>query len=185
MLLRRFVGAIDALNIWMGRLSAFLVIVLVVICATTAVLRYVFSMGFVWMQEAYVAAFGVSFMLMAGYAYLTNQHVRVDIYHGRFSPRTKAWVEILGILVFLWPWLYVVARYSSGFIGEAWRLREGSSQAGGMPGIFLVKSAIWAFCALMALQSLATMARAFAVIAGRPDLFPVRESAEAATKMAN
>ncbi|HZH29124.1 MAG TPA: TRAP transporter small permease subunit [Azospirillaceae bacterium] len=178
-------GAIDALNIWMGRLSAFLVIALVVICSTNAVMRYVFSIGYVWMQEAYVAAFGVSFMLMAGYAYLTDQHVRVDIYHARYSPKTRAWVEILGILVFLWPWLYVVARYSQGFILDAWRLREGSSQAGGMPGIFLVKTGIWAFCALVALQSLATMARAITVITGRPDLLPVRETVEGATKMAN
>lgn len=171
-MLKAIVATIDTINVWMGRLSAVLILVLVSVCAATAILRYTFSIGFVWMQEGYTAAFGVSFMLMAGYAYLTNQHVRVDIFHDRYRPKTRAWVEIGGIVVCLWPWLYLIAMFSADYILRSWALREASSMANGLPGYFILKSVIWVFCGLLFLQSIATLIRAYSVIAGRPDAFP-------------
>ena len=63
------------------------------------VLRYVFSLGWVWMQESYVWLHGLVFMLGAGYSLLHNGHVRVDIFYRPAGPRAKAWVDLLGSLL--------------------------------------------------------------------------------------
>lgn len=158
---------IDAVNEAVGRAASWLVFACVVLCAATALLRYVFSIGFIWMQETYVAAFGLTFMLMAGYTYLKDQHVRVDIVHGRLSPRARARVEIAGVLVFLFPWLATLAVAGAPFILGSWRILEPSSTPGGLPVVFLVKTVIWVFCALLGLQGVSVLLRAILVLRGR------------------
>ena len=72
--------------------------VTVLVCAAVAVLRYGFGFGFgrIWLQELYVSAFGVCFMLGAARAYAEDAHIRIDILSHRWSPRTRAAVELAG-----------------------------------------------------------------------------------------
>jgi TRAP-type mannitol/chloroaromatic compound transport system permease small subunit len=109
-------------------------------------------------------------MLGAGYTLLHNGHVRVDIFYARLSPRAKAWVDLGGTLVFLLPWLGILVWYGWPFVSLSWRLLEGSAQAGGCPGYFLLKSAVVAFAALVGLQGLALASRSVLVLAGRAGL---------------
>jgi TRAP-type mannitol/chloroaromatic compound transport system permease small subunit len=162
------IRAADTLNLYVGRASAWLVLACVFVCAATALLRYVLGVGWIWMQDAYILAYGAGFMLMAGYTYLTDQHVRVDIWYGKLGPRGKAWVELLGILLMLFPWLLVTAVYSGPFIAGAWAIREGAAQPGGLPGVYLYKTVIWVFCALLGIQGLAALARSVLVLSGHP-----------------
>jgi TRAP-type mannitol/chloroaromatic compound transport system permease small subunit len=167
-----FARAVDRMNDAVGRWLSWFVLASVVLCALTTALRYAFSVGFVWMQELYVALFGLDFMLAAGYAYRLDRHVRIDIYYGRLSRRGRAWVDTAGVLVFLMPWLVLVVWASLPFVELSLRVLEPSGQSGGLPGFFVLKSAIVAFAAFLGAQGLAVLARGILVLARRDDLLP-------------
>ena len=85
------------------------------------------------------------------------------------AARGRAWVDILGTLVFLFPWLAVVAITSAPFVTSSWSIREASNTANGMPAVYLVKSLLWVFCALLFVQGLALIARRGLYLAGHDD----------------
>jgi len=157
--LKGFVRGIDALNDWVGRTVAWLTLGCVLTCFAVVVLRYAFSIGFPWLQELYVWQHAAVFMAGAGYTMLHRGHVNVDVVYGQLSDRRRAWVDILGTLAFLFPWLAVVAVTSAPFVTSSWGIREGAATADGMPAVYLLKSLLWVFCALLFLQGLALIVR--------------------------
>ena len=167
-----YIRIVDAINSRVGIAAAWLIFLSVAICALTAILRYAVGIGYVWMQELYVACFAVSFTLIAGYAYMKDQHVRVDIVSGKMTRRQKAWAEIVGCIIFLFPWLVVMGLSSLDFVISAWRIYEPSSQSGGMGGIFLIKTALLICVFLLAIQGLAVVARSILILKGREELLP-------------
>lgn len=158
-LLRGFVGLVDGLNEGAGQVAAWLTLGTVLVCFAVVVLRYGFGIGLIWLQDLYVWQHAAVFMLGAGYTLLHGGHVRVDVFYGRADPRRRAWIDIIGTLVFLLPWLLVLAWASGPFILSSWAIGEGSAQTGGLPGAYLMKTLIWVFCALVGLQGLALIAR--------------------------
>jgi TRAP-type mannitol/chloroaromatic compound transport system permease small subunit len=90
------------------------------------------------------------------------------------NARRRAIVDLFGTVVFLLPWLAVILYYGMPFLTLSWRLLEPSSQAGGLPGYFLLKSAIPTFCVLVALQGLALAARSLLVLSGREEFSPMQ-----------
>lgn len=163
------VRAADTVNEWIGRAVAWLTLGTAVVCVAVVLLRYAFAWGSICLQESYVWQHAVVFMIGAGYTFLHNGHVRVDIVYARLSPRAKAWVDLFGTLVFLLPWLGILVWFGWPFISLSWRLLESSAQAGGCQGYFLLKSVIMVFAALVALQGVALAARSVLVLAGRPE----------------
>lgn len=170
--LARLVRLVYAVNRVIGDIAAWLIFVSVVVCAFVAISRYFFGYGRIWIQEVYIIAFGISFMLMAARAYGLNKHVRVDIVQQRWSAKTKAAVEIFCILVFLLPWVGLVAWAAWPFVKLAWAVNEGSPQANGLPAYYVFKTTILVFAALMALQGLGKIGACVLVLADRPDLLP-------------
>lgn len=162
-----FVRVVDGLNEWIGRAVAWLTLACVLTCFAVVVLRYGFNVGYPWLQELYVWQHAAVFLLGAGYTLLHGGHVNVDIFYGRMNPRRKAWLDIFGTLVFLFPWLAVIAFVSAPFILSSWAVRESSGGTDGMPALYLLKSALWAFCALLFVQGLALIARRALFLAGR------------------
>jgi TRAP-type mannitol/chloroaromatic compound transport system permease small subunit len=158
-MLKSFIRAVDAFNDGLGRAASWLVLGSVLVCFLVAILRYGFSIGFTWMQELYVWQHAAVFMLGAGYTMLHGGHVGVDILTSRFTERTRAWLDIISTFIFLFPWLAVIAIYSAPYIRSSWSIRESSSSADGMQGLFVLKSVIWVFCAILFLQGLALVAR--------------------------
>jgi len=155
----RVASLIDALNEYVGRMASWMTLGAVLLCFLVVVLRYAFSIGFPWMQELYIWQHACVFMLGAGYTMLHRGHVSVDIMYSRWSARTQAWVDIICVIVFMFPWLFVIAFTSSRFILGSWSILEASPQAAGMPGVFLFKTTIWIFCALLSLQGLSLICR--------------------------
>lgn len=175
-LLESFVELSDTINEWVGRSVAWLTLGCVFTCFLVVVLRYGFSVGFPWLQEFYVWQHAIVFMAGAGFTFLHRGHVNVDIAYTRFSPRTKAVVDIMGTLIFLLPWMAVLAWTSSQFILSSWHILEPSSQADGMPGLFILKTMIWIFCGLLTLQGLALIARRILFLSGQKTYSPDNES---------
>jgi TRAP-type mannitol/chloroaromatic compound transport system permease small subunit len=157
------------LNEFIGRLTSWLVIAMVLTTFAVAVLRYGASVGWIWLQESYVWMHGLIIMVASGYALLHDSHVRVDIFYRPASVRFKAWVNLLGVVLFLMPTLAVVAWASWPYVALSWHRLETSGEAGGMPALYLLKSALIAFCVLLALQGLSLAIRsALVLLQGEP-----------------
>jgi len=164
------VRAIDKLNELVGRGVAWLTLAMVLITFSVVILRYVFSLGWVWMQESYVWLHGIVFMLGAGYTLLHNGHVRVDIFYRPASERHKAWVDLFGVCFLLLPLVVVSMIFSWEYVIKSWAGLEESREAGGLPGLYLLKSIIWCFCLLVALQALSLAGRCILILSGKGDV---------------
>lgn len=159
---------IDRLNDAAGRGVAWLVLAMALVTFTVAILRYVFSFGLVWLQESYVWMHGIVFMAGAGYALLTDAHVRVDVLYRPFGERYKAWVNLVGGIVLLLPMVAVTAWSSLPYVEASWLRLEASREAGGLPGLFLLKSFLIVFCVLVALQGVSLCLRSLVALRRGP-----------------
>ncbi|MEX2298034.1 MAG: TRAP transporter small permease subunit [Dongiaceae bacterium] len=170
------IRAIDGFTERFGRLVSWLTLGTVLVCFAVVVLRYVFSIGSICLQELYVWQHALVFMLGAGYTLLHGGHVRVDILYVKMSVRRRAWVDLFGTVFFLAPWLFVLVWFGWPFLVRSWSLFEESGQAGGCQGYFLLKSAIVLFAAVVAIQGVALFCRSLLVLCGRPEFAPVRDA---------
>ncbi len=168
----QIVRAIGGLNWLIGNVFAWLAVGIVVVCFTVVVQRYVFSITHLWMQDLYVWLNGAMFTAVAGYALLRNDHVRVDIFYRPASLRWKAIADMIGVVIFLLPFMWVVFVYGLPFVQRSWRLYEGSANIGGMPGLFILKTFILVFAVVVALQGIAMFLRSILVLADRQELLP-------------
>jgi TRAP-type mannitol/chloroaromatic compound transport system permease small subunit len=98
------------------------------------------------------------------YTLQQDAHVRVDIFYNRCSKRTKAWIDLLGAVFLLLPFMLFVSWISWSYILESWSVLEGSREAGGLPGVFLLKSLILVMTFLLSLQALTQVARNIGII---------------------
>ena len=143
---------IDRFNTFIGYLCAFFVFSMVIVVLTVVVLRYGFNIGFIWMQEVYVWLHSFVFMLGAGFTYLANEHVRIDVFYREASKKYKATVDLFGNIFLLLPFLYIIWNYSYPFVYRSFLMGEVSREAGGMPALYILKSAILWFCLVLFLQ---------------------------------
>lgn len=167
-----FVRVADAVNEAIGSVAAWLVLGIVGVCFAVATLRYGFSYGRVWMQDLYVWLHAIVFTAAAGWALKRGAHVRVDIFYQAAGPRFRAWVDLLGTLFLLLPYLTVLAIWSRTYVTQSWAIGEGARNADGMPALYILKSFLLVYCAVLALQGLALAARSVLVLAGHDHLLP-------------
>ena len=159
-----FVRVVDALNDWVGRMVSWVCIAMVLTTLAVVVMRYVFNYGQVFIQESYVWMHGIVFMVGAGYALLHDAHVRVDVIYRPASIRYKAWVDLFGVMLLLLPILVILAQVATPYVWDSWDRLEVSREAGGLPGLFLLKSVILVFCVLVLLQGLSLAARSYLIL---------------------
>lgn len=145
---------IDWLNHLVGRSAAWLALAMVLVQFTVVVMRYVFGIGSIMMQEAIVYMHGVLFMMAAADTLLQDEHVRVDIFYARASQQRKALIDLLGCLLLVLPFSILITYVSIDYITMSWSVREGSRETSGIPAIYLLKTVIMVFAAQLALQAL-------------------------------
>lgn len=155
---------IDNISLFSGRFSSLVMIALVLNVAVVVVLRYVFSVGFIWMQELYIWFHATVFLLGACYTLLDDEHVRIDIVYRSLTKRRQALVNCFGVLVFAFPVIHLIYTKSLPLIRRSWSVLEGSVEAGGLPGVFLFKSLIALFAILLGLQLLSLFFKNMIVI---------------------
>ena len=163
---------IDAINEHVGRAVAWLALFMVLDQFAVVILRYVFSVGYIMMQESIWYQHGMLFMVGAGYTLWRNGHVRVDILYREATVRHKALVDLLGVVFFLLPLCVLIAWLSWNYVIHAWEVYEGSVETGGVPAVFLLKSLIWVFVLLLGLQGISMAARSILVLLGVEDAAP-------------
>ena len=155
--LKYIIHIINSLSEWIGRLIAWLVLILVLIIVYNSSMAALFSIGSVALQELQWHLFALVFLLGAAYTLKHDEHVRVDIiYQGHWmNKRRRAWVDLLGGLFFLVPFCLLIISASWTFVHDAYIYQEGSPDAGGLPYRFLLKSAIPLGFGLLMLQGIA------------------------------
>ncbi len=168
----RFYEILDKLNLRLGQAIAWLTLAMVVVTFLIVVLRYVFNLGWIAMQESVVYMHALVFMLGAAYTLGRQGHVRVDIVYRRLSPKQRAWVDLLGSLLLLMPVCLLILWLSWDYVADAWSFREGSQESGGLPWLYVLKTSILLMPLLLMLQGLAEILKQTLVLRG--DLAPER-----------
>ena len=157
---------IDRINALTGRAIAWLTLFMVIVTFLVVVLRYLFNTGWIAMQESITYMHALVFMLGAAYTYQRNGHVRVDIFYQRFTIRGRAWVDLLGNLLLLIPFMVFIVMASWDYVAASWSLHESSREAGGLPGVFLLKTSIPLMAAMLLLQAIASSLNKLLIITG-------------------
>ena len=151
-----------------GNLVAWGSLTLVLITALVVVLRYGFNTGSIAMQESIMYNHAILFMLGIAYTYTHDQHVRVDVFYSRFSARKKAWVNLLGTLLFTLPAMGFIIWSGWDYVANSWQIGETSAEAGGLEYLYLLKSLILIMALLMALQALSIIANSYLTLFNPP-----------------
>ncbi len=162
----KFHRKLDKINIIIGGLISSLAIILVLNIFISVVQRYIFNSNYMWQSELSLAMSGVIFLLCSGYTYYFNSHVRVDIAYERFSSKIRAMVNILGILLLLFPMCFAIIYFSYDFIISSWKIYESSSEYSGIKGVFLLKTLLWGFPMLLILSGVSQLISFVKVIKG-------------------
>jgi len=151
---------------WTGRMISWLVLAMVVVMFFVVVLRYVFDTGWIALQESISYFHSIVFLMGAAYTLQHDAHVRVDIFYSRLSKTAKAWVDLLGHVFILLPVMLFIIWVSWPYVMNAWEVKESSREAGGLPGVYLIKSLILVMAALLIMQASALSLRAALQITG-------------------
>lgn len=166
---------IDALNERIGRLAIWLVLVATLVSAGNAVVRYGLNTSSNAWLEIQWYLFGLIFLLGAGYTLKHNGHVRIDVIYGRLAPRARAWVDLLGGVLFLLPMSGIIAWLGWEFFLASYAVNEGSPDAGGLLR-WPIKLAVPLGFALLWLQGVSEVIKRAGVLWG--GLPPLEERAE-------
>lgn len=161
--LLKLADLIDVLNERVGQSVKWLVLLVTLISAGNALMRYTLGVSSNAGLEIQWYLFGAVFLLAAGYTLKHNAHVRIDFIYGRLSKRGQAWLDVLGTLLFLLPFTVLIIWFSWGMFMLAWQSAEMSPDAGGLlrwPAKLLIPVGF----VLLALQGLAELIKNAAVL---------------------
>lgn len=171
--------AIDALNERVGRFVGWLLPIAVLVCAFAAISRYFFNTTTIGIVDTIVNQrantwfelqwylYSAIFLLGAAYTLRRNEHVRIDVVSSHFSQRTRAWIDIVGLLLFLLPMTWIFIRHAVPYTVLSFRGDE-INNAGGLP-TWPAKALIVAGFALLALQGVSELIKRIGFLVGRVD----------------
>ena len=169
--LRAIANKLDRFAERTGRFIAWLTLGMVVITFTVVVLRYLFHSGSIALQESITYLHATLFMLGAAWTLKQDGHVRVDIFYSKQTRRTRAWIDLTGTLLLLFPVCGFILFSSLDYVAASWSVQEGSQEAGGLDAVFLLKTAIPVMAVLLMLQGCAIILNNILIITGnnQPD----------------
>jgi TRAP-type mannitol/chloroaromatic compound transport system permease small subunit len=162
----RVASAIDRAIAAIGRGATWCCLYIVVAEFAIVVMRYTLGIGSIKLQESVLYAHAGLFMLAAAWTLQVDGHVRVDIFYAQARPYTRALVDLIGALLFLLPFAVVLAVLSVPYVERSWGILERSREASGLPFVYLLKTLIPVFAALIGLQGVAQVLRASLVLTG-------------------
>ena len=166
--LQKIALGIDWINQKVGQGISWVSFLMVMVVTVDVIMRYLFRKSFVFVQELEWHLFGLLFLIGAGYTLLHDDHVRVDIFYQRCTPKQKAWINLLGTLLFLLPGCYLVVDTSWQFLMNSWSVRESSPDPGGIPARYILKSAIPIGFTLVALQGVSLGIKSLLTLLEKP-----------------
>lgn len=157
---------IDRISTVLGKAASWLTLFMVLVTFVVVVMRYVFDAGLIWVQESVTWMHAVVFMAGAAYTLQQEDHVRVDVFYRAMSATRKAWVDAIGVVLFVLPLCAFLAWKSYDFVAISWSIREASRESGGLPYpmVPLLKSVLLLMPAAVALQGVSLLMRSVSTI---------------------
>ena len=156
---------IDIVTERIGKAVSWLILVAVLVSAGNAVVRKVFNVSSNAWLEAQWYLFGGAFMLAAAYTLSQNEHIRIDVVYGQFSRRVQHWIDLLGHLLFLMPFVLLVLYYLFPYVKMSYVSGEVSSSAGGLI-IWPAKAILLFGFLLLAFQGVSEIIKKIAIMTG-------------------
>ncbi|HXV32168.1 MAG TPA: TRAP transporter small permease subunit [Sinorhizobium sp.] len=167
-LLLGFSRLIDATTERIGKAVSWLILVAVLVSAGNAIIRKAFNVSSNAWLEAQWYLFGAAFMFAAAYTLSQNEHIRIDVVYGHFSRRVQHWIDLLGHLLFLMPFVLLMVYYLVPYIRMSYVSGEVSSSAGGLI-IWPAKAILLIGFVLLALQGVSEIIKKIAIMTGNMD----------------
>ena len=125
-----------------GKISSWFSLALVLLISTDVLLRYIFNFSTAALYEMEWHLFAIIFLLASPYTLQKNKHVRVDVFYNNFSKRKKNIVDLIGNIIFLIPFSFIIFYTSLPFVEDSYSILESSPDPGGLPYRFIIKSII-------------------------------------------
>ena len=165
-ILSKLESIISRFSTIIGYFSACLLLLLIANVFYDVVMRYLFNDVSIGMQELEWHLYAMIFLFGIAYTLQTDGHVRVDVVYERLSVQKRAWIDIFGVIVFLWPFCYLVASYGIEFARSAYEINEMSGDPGGLPYRWVIKSMITLSLICVLISSLGFLLRAINELIG-------------------
>lgn len=171
--MRRLANLLDKISQRSGEAVSWLTLLMVTVTCLVVLLRYVFDLGWIWLQESVTWMHAMVFMIGAAFTMQREDHVRVDILYRGMSNRKQAWVNLLGTIFLLCPTTLLILFSGLGYVHDSWNYKEVSQEAGGLQALYILKAVIPLAATLLTLQGLSLALRSVLVLMGvSPDPNP-------------
>lgn len=151
--------SLDAFVVAVGKVFCWANVLLILVILSQVIMRYGFGQGQVVLEELQWHLYAIGVMFGLSYAQVRDSHIRVDILHMGLSDRKKRVFEIIGILVFLLPFIWVVLANSLDFVYDSWRVGERSDAPSGLPFRWAIKAVIPISFTLLGLAAISRLIR--------------------------
>ncbi|WP_262691420.1 TRAP transporter small permease subunit [Kordiimonas aestuarii] len=161
-----FSQQIERLSSIMGRIGAWAIIALMLVIITDVALRRWFVIGSTKLQELEWHLHGALFLLCLGWAYGRNAHVRIELVSERLSDRTRAWIELLGCLLFLTPYVAAILIFGADYVSYSFAYNEASASPTGLSNRWIIKAFIPIGFALLGITAVSRCINAIAFLFG-------------------
>ena len=156
-----FSRAINQINVTLASVIRWFSLIMVLTTMIIVLLRYVFETGAIALQELVMYLHGFMFLLGIPYGVHKQTHVRVDMIYNRLSHQGKRLVDLAGHILFLLPTALFIFWVSLPYVQSSWQVLEGSAEVGGLPFIYILKTTLPVFAALLVLQALSEIVQSF------------------------
>ncbi len=157
---------LDNINEWVGRIFSWSTSIMVWIIFGLVVMRYGFGLFSQKASELTTYFFAISFLMASGYAFKNENHVRVDLFYAKWNDKRKAWVNLLGGLLFLMPWCIVSIIVCFKYAKTSFLRGEVSDQPSGLPAVYILKFILLMGFVLLLIQAISSIIKAIAIIRG-------------------
>jgi len=172
MSLRAFLHSIDRISTLVGKVTAWLVVVLMIVVCVEVFKRYILRAPTAWIFDAENMLYGTAFMLCGAYALAQNAHVRGDFLYGSMRPRVQASLDLFLYILFFIPGIAALIYAGYYFALQSWTINEHSSITADGPPLYYFKFMIPLAGVLVMLQAVAEIVRCVACI--RTGVWPDR-----------
>ena len=129
----------------LGRFISLMIPVMVILMIVIIVARYFLGIGLTGIQELVMYIHALIFLGCAGYVQYKDEHVRVDIFYRDASNKYKNKVNLILVILFLMPMVFVIGYFSIDLVEMSWKIKEISTEAGGLNYVYIQKTLILLF----------------------------------------
>ncbi|MCF8026183.1 MAG: TRAP transporter small permease subunit [Desulfobacteraceae bacterium] len=164
---RRLADTLDRISVRIGQIASYATLACIAVIAVSVILRYFFNRTYVALDEIQYYCYSIVFLYGFAYVYQQDGHIRVDIINSRLSDKKRHWIDLLGALLLTIPWSAAVCFYSWQYFLRSFKIRERSTEATGLPALYILKFILFLAFILLLFQAVSAVVRRWGLIRGR------------------